>query len=354
MHSRKGVLLAPMTTLGLGGRAARLVDVRDEDELGEAVREADARGEPIFVLGGGSNVVIGDDGFPGLVVRIASRGVRVERAGDRVLVHAAAGEAWDVLVERCVGEGWVGVEAMSGVPGLVGATPMQNVGAYGQEVADTIVRVRVFDRDLGAVVELDAKECGFAYRTSKFKASARWIVTGVVYSLRVGGDATVRYAELARALGVREGDGASPSAVRDTVIRLRRAKGMVVDASDPDSVSAGSFFVNPVVDDAGLLDVERRARDAGLTSDAAPMPRFATKDGRWKLSAGWMIERVGFPKGFGEGSVGVSRKHALALVHRGGGSTRELLELARAIRAAIEHRFGIVVVPEPVLVGCAL
>jgi len=343
-----------MTTLRLGGRAALLVEAENERDVELAARDAEADGRAIFVLGGGSNVVIGDDGFDGLVVRMASRGVEVTREGDRVIVDAAAGEAWDALVERAAGEGWSGIEAMSGIPGLVGATPMQNVGAYGQDVAETIVRVRAFDRKARAFVDIDAADCGFEYRGSKFKASDRWIVVRVVYALRARGGAPVRYAELARALGVEEGQSAPPQTIRDTVIRLRRAKGMVLDAGDPDSVSAGSFFVNPVVDDEGLRDVERSARDAGLASDAALMPRFAMPRGKWKLSAGWMIERVGFPKGFGHGNVGVSRKHALALVHRGGGTTRELLDLARAIRAAIHARFGLVVVPEPVLVGCAL
>jgi UDP-N-acetylmuramate dehydrogenase len=354
MNPRAGVSLAPLTTLRLGGAAARLVDAETERDVELAVRDADARGEAIFVLGGGSNVVVGDDGFPGLVVRMGSRGVAVAREGERVVVDAAAGESWDAIVARACSEGWSGVEAMSGIPGLVGATPMQNVGAYGQEVAETIVRVRAYDRAARAFADIDAGDCGFAYRTSKFKTSDRWIVVRVAYALRMKGGAPVRYAELARALGVDEGGEAAPQTIRDTVIRLRRAKGMVLDAGDPDSVSAGSFFVNPVVDDAGLRDVEARAKDAGLASDAAPMPRFAMADGRWKLSAGWMIERVGFPKGFGDGHVGVSRKHALALVHRGGGTTRELLDLARAIRAAVRDRFGLVVVPEPVLVGCAL
>ncbi len=355
MQHRASVPLAPMTTLGLGGNAARFVEAASDDDVAAAVRDAEAKREPLFILGGGSNIVVGDDGFDGLVVRMASRGIHVERDGDRVIVDVAAGEPWDPFVARAVDEGWRGIEGMSGIPGLVGATPMQNVGAYGEEVADTIVRVRAFDRSVGGFVDIDGADCGFAYRTSKFKTTDRWIVVRVAFALRAdGGESGVRYAELAKALALREGGTAPARTIRDTVLRLRRAKGMVVDAADSDSVSAGSFFVNPVVDDAGLRDVERRARDAGLASDDAPMPRFAMPGGRWKLSAGWMIERVGFPKGFGGGHVGVSRKHALALVHRGGGSTRELLDLARAIRDAIHARFGLVIVPEPVLVGCAL
>jgi UDP-N-acetylmuramate dehydrogenase len=353
MITRAGVSLAPMTTLRLGGDALRIVDAENERDVELAVEDAESRGEPIFVLGGGSNVVVGDDGFPGLVVRMRSLGVDVKREGDVAIVDAAAGEAWDAVVARACGEGWSGIEAMSGIPGLVGATPMQNVGAYGQEVAETIVRVRAFDREARAFVDMSARDCAFSYRASKLKTSNRWIVVRVSYALRTNALAVVRYAELARALGVSEGAESAPQTIRDTVIRLRRAKGMVLDAADSDSVSAGSFFVNPVVDDAGLAEVEARARDAGLTRDAA-MPRFVMPGGRWKLSAGWMIERAGFPKGFGEGHVGVSKKHALALVHRGGGTTHELLDLARAIRAAVQARFGITLFPEPVLVACAL
>jgi UDP-N-acetylmuramate dehydrogenase len=371
MHARADVSLAPRTTLGLGGRAARLVEASSEAEIVEAVIDADARGEPLFVLGGGSNVVIGDDGFPGVVVRVASRGVRIERAsGDdaRVLVDVEAGEEWDALVARCVNEGLAGMECMSGIPGLVGATPMQNVGAYGQEVSDTIVSVRAFDRHARALVELDAAACGFHYRDSMFKRTDRYVVVGVRFALRDDGGVAlpVRYAELARALGDggegRGGGGggeeqrarASVLAVRSTVLALRRAKGMVVDAADPDSVSAGSFFVNPVVTADALAAIEARAKSAGVLAGGETMPRFTMSDARWKLSAGWLIERAGFAKGFTSGHVGVSRKHALALVHRGGGTTGELLELARAIRDAVHARFGVTLAPEPVLVGCVL
>lgn len=355
MQQRASVPIAPMTTLGLGGRAARFVEAAIEDDVALAVRDAEAHGDPLFVLGGGSNVVVGDGGFAGLVVKMATRGIRVERDGDRMIVDVAAGEEWDAFVARAVDEGWSGLEGMSGIPGLVGATPMQNVGAYGEEVADTIVRVRAFDRHAGVFADIAGRDCGFAYRTSKFKTSDRWIIVRVAFTLRAdGGESGVRYPELANALQLREGGTAPARTIRDTVLRLRRAKGMVVDAADPDSVSAGSFFVNPVVDDAGLRDVERRVHEGGLAREGETMPRFAMPSGTWKLSAGWMIERAGFPKGFGDGAVGVSRKHALALVHRGGGTTRELLDLARAIRDAVEARFGLVLVPEPVLVGCAL
>jgi UDP-N-acetylmuramate dehydrogenase len=281
---------------------------------------------------------------------MALGGIDVERSGERVVLHVGAGETWDDLVARAVDEGWTGFEAMSGIPGLVGATPMQNVGAYGSEVSETIVGVRAYDRQARAFVDLTPAACAFSYRASAFKTTDRFVLTRVSFALRDdrGAGSAVRYAELARALAVAEGDRAPIRRVRETVIALRRAKGMVVDPRDPDSTSAGSFFVNPVVDDAGLAAIEMRAGDVG------PMPRFAMPDGAWKLSAGWLIERGGFPKGHTRGHVGVSTKHALALVHRGGGTTNELLDLARAIRDGVEARFGVRLVAEPVLVGCAL
>lgn len=345
------VPLAPLTTLRLGGRAARMVTATREDELVDAVRDADARGEKVFVLGGGSNVVVGDDGFDGLVVRVASRGVEVTRANDAAFLDVAAGEEWDALVARCVAEGFSGVECMSGIPGLVGATPIQNVGAYGQEVGDTIARVRVFDRQTKLFREMSGAECGFAYRSSVFKANERFVVVSVRFALVAGeGSANVRYAELARELGCSEGERASSAAIRETVLRLRRAKGMVLDAADPESVSAGSFFVNPIVDGAALAQIEARVRQAGID---APMPRFASDGRRTKLSAGWLVERAGFARGYGDGAVGVSRKHALALVNRGGATTRELLALAHTIVRGVRERFGVELTPEPVMIGCA-
>jgi len=346
MRERTGVPLAPLTTLRIGGPAARLVDLECEDDVVQAERDAKAHGEPLFVLGGGSNVVVADEGFPGLVARIAMRGVHSSRDGDRAVVDVAAGESWDALVVRAVDAGWKGVECMSGIPGLVGATPIQNVGAYGQEVSDTIARVRVFDREASAFVEMAPSECCFGYRTSIFKRCDRWIVTSVRFVFDVGRDsAPVRYGELARALAIREGERAPSSTVRETVITLRRGKGMVLDDDDPDSVSAGSFFVNPVVDAPTIAEVEARAGQRP--------PSFDAGNGLFKIAAAWLVERAGFPKGWGEGRVGVSRKHALALVNRGGGTSSELLSVARRIRQGVIDRFGVELEPEPVLVGCS-
>jgi UDP-N-acetylmuramate dehydrogenase len=344
MGGRTDVSLASLTTLRLGGPAARLLDIEHEDDVATAVRDAEARGVPLLVLGRGSNVVIADDGFPGVVARIATRGIDVRREPDRVVVDVAAGEDWDALVERAVSEGWCGIESMSGIPGLVGATPIQNVGAYGQEVRETIARVRAYDRATHTFVDMHPDDCAFAYRTSVFKRSERWIVTGVRFELPLGRDAVVRYAELARTLSIDEGGRASSRLVREAVIALRRAKGMVVDAGDPDSVSAGSFFVNPIVDGAAVENIAARA--------GAVPPAFDAGAGRYKVAAGWLVERAGFVKGWGRGRVGVSRKHALALVNRGGATTKELLALAREIRDGVFARFGVALQPEPALVGC--
>jgi UDP-N-acetylmuramate dehydrogenase len=343
---RTGVPLAPLTTLRLGGPAARMTDLACEADVVDAVRDVEARGQVLFVLGGGSNVVVGDEGVSGLVARMAMRGIEVTREAGRAVVDVAAGEGWDALVARAVGEGWSGLECLSGIPGLVGGTPIQNVGAYGQEVSETIVRVRAYDRVARAFVDMGARACGFGYRASVFKRSERWIVTGVRFAFAEGREsAPVRYAELAKALGIREGERAPMGVVRDTVLPLRRGKGMVLDAADPDSVSAGSFFVNPLVDGAKLAAVEERAGERP--------PRFEAGEGKWKLAAGWLVERAGFVKGWGEGRVGVSRKHALALVNRGGATTAELLSVARTIRDGVWARFDVELEPEPVFVGCA-
>jgi UDP-N-acetylmuramate dehydrogenase len=349
MRARTDVPLAPLATLGLGGPAARLVDIEREQDVVDAVADAESSGAPLFVLGAGSNVVIADEGFPGLVVRMATRGIEARGEAGHVVVDVAAGESWDGLVARAVAEGWCGIECMSGIPGLVGATPIQNVGAYGQEVSETIARVRAYDCEARAFVDLSPPDCRFAYRTSRFKRSDRWIVTSVRFAFRPGREGTVCYAELARALSVAEGGRAPSSSIRETVIALRRSKGMVLDASDPESVSVGSFFVNPIVDASALADVAARA-------GAAP-PSFevgrSVGERRYKIAAAWLVERAGFVKGWGEGRVGVSRKHALALVHRGGATTAELLALAREIREGVHARFGVTLDPEPVLMGCS-
>ena len=327
--------LAPLTTLRLGGPARELVEARTEDEVVEAARGA------ALVLAGGSNVVIADEGIPGTVARIATRGV--ERDGTRLTV--AAGEDWDTLVATCVAEGLQGFECLAGIPGSVGATPIQNVGAYGQEVAETVESVRVFDRETGRVEIMTAADCGFVYRGSVFKYHDRRVVLSVTFVLREDAvSGPLRYAELARALDVPVGGRAPLAEVREAVLALRRGKGMVIDPADPDSVSAGSFFTNPILD-PGAYDA--------LRTSGAPLvpPAWPESDGRIKTSAAWLIERAGFQRGYGNGRVGISTKHTLALVNRGGATTAELMALAREIAAGVRGRFGVELHPEPVLVG---
>ena len=348
MLDRADVPLAPLTTLRLGGPARRLVTAYDEQSVVDVVRAADAAGEPLLVLGGGSNVVLPDEGFAGTVLRVAVHGLQASPDGDRVLLTAAAGEEWESFVGLCVADRLVGVEALSGIPGLVGASVVQNIGAYGQDVSQTVVEVRAYDRQLGSVVVLSAQECEFAYRHSALKAQpGRWVVLAVTFSLGVGElSAPVGYAELARRLEVQVGDRAPLSAVREAVLALRRGKGMVLDAADPDTRSAGSFFTNPVLTAAQADALRGRA--------GTDVPTWPERDGHVKVSAAWLIEHAGFGKGAFEGPVGISSKHTLALVNRGGGTTADLVRVARAVRDGVQEAFGVELVPEPVVVGAAL
>ena len=334
------VELAPLTTLRLGGPADALVDATSEAELVAALT---ADPPPALLLAGGSNVVIADAGVRGTVVHVATRGI--ERDGDRLVVQA--GEPWDGLVAHAVDAGLAGIECLSGIPGSTGATPIQNVGAYGQEVAETIAWVRALDRRSGEVVVIDAADCGFAYRTSRFKGDDRFAVLAVAFDLVPGDSQPIRYAELARTLGVDPGARVPLAAAREAVLGLRRGKGMVVDPADPDSRSAGSFFTNPILDPVAFQALTERAGDAG------PPPAFPEPDGRVKTSAAWLIGRSGFARGHGDGAVGISGKHTLALVNRGGGTTAALVALAREIADSVEAAWGVRLHPEPVFVGHA-
>ncbi len=339
--------LADHTTLRIGGPARTWLEPDTEADLIDVVRTADETGQPLLVLGGGSNVVVADAGFDGTVVHTG--GLRGARADDvaacsGAFMTVAAGEPWDAFVATTIGAGQVGIEALSGIPGLVGATPIQNVGAYGQEVSQTIARVRVYDRKERRVVTRSAVECHFGYRTSVFKAFPdRFVVLTVSFQFRLGTlSAPVRYAELARTLGIEPGERAPMAEVREAVLALRRSKGMVVDPDDRDTWSAGSFFTNPVVDGA-LAD--------GLPAEA---PRYPQPDGRVKTSAAWLIEHAGFSRGFGSGLARLSTKHTLAITNRGGATAADVIALAREIRDGVEHAYGVRLVPEPVLVGLAL
>ena len=353
MLDRADVPLAPLTTLRLGGPARRLVTAYDEQSVVDVVRSADASGEPLLVLGGGSNVVLPDEGFDGTVLRVAVHGLAAQRAEDRVLLSAAAGEEWEAFVALCVADRLVGLEALSGIPGLVGASVVQNIGAYGQDVSQTVTRVRAYDRGSGEVVELSGEQCRFAYRHSTFKEHpGRRVVLAVTFALGTGElSAPVCYAELARRLGVQVGERAPLSDVREAVLALRRGKGMVLDAADPDTRSAGSFFTNPLLTEQQLAALRQRVADR-CGGDVRP-PQWSEPDGRTKVSAAWLIERSGFGKGAFDGPVGISSKHTLALVNRGGGATSDLLGVARAIRDGVCEAFGVELVPEPVVIAPA-
>ncbi len=353
MPTRLEAPLAELTTLRLGGPARRLVTPENDADLIAAVSAADRDRRPVLLLAGGSNLVISDLGFDGVAVRIATRGVKVTRSGERVRLTVAAGEPWDELVARCVADGLAGIECLSGIPGSVGATPIQNVGAYGQEIAATVRSVSAWDRTAGKAVAFDRRACGFGYRTSMFKGGDRYVVLAVTLELEPAAVARpIAYPQLAAALGVRPGDRPPLAAVREAVLGLRRTKGMVVDPADPDSVSAGSFFTNPILDQEGFRALERRASDR-LDGDEQP-PGWSQPDGAVKTSAAWLIERAGFERGYGSGAVGISTKHTLALVNRGGGTTAELLALARELRDGVRATFGVTLAVEPTLVGVTL
>jgi len=330
---RRDARLAELTTLAVGGPIDRLVEVADADELVQAVRDADEAGRPLLVLGGGSNVVAPDEGWPGDVVLVRTRGV--ERDGDRLLV--AAGEDWDGVVAHTVAEGLAGLEALSGIPGSTGATPVQNVGAYGQEVAQTITAVEVWDRVEKDRRSLPPAECGFGYRDSRLKRDpSRFVVLSVTFALHPGElSAPVGYAELARTLGVELGERARLADVRTAVIGLRRGKGMVLDPADPDSRSAGSFFTNPVV-------------PAGRAVDGCPS--WPAGDGLVKLSAAWLVQHAGFGRGTRAGHVGTSSRHSLALTTEDGATAAELLAFADRVVAEVERQFGVRLDREPTAV----
>jgi UDP-N-acetylmuramate dehydrogenase len=345
------ISLAPFTTFGIGGPARFFAEAASEDDVAEAVAWADERSLPLFVLGGGSNLLVADGGFDGLVLRIALRGVSVADGSDGTRVYCAgAGEDWEHCVQRSLDENCAGLECLAGIPGTVGGTPVQNVGAYGQEVSSTIDRVRAFDLNERVFVELTAAECGFAYRRSRFNSTdrGRFIVTRVDYRLRPGGAPTLRYADVQRAL---DADGiASPTLaqVAAAVRRIRQSKGMLIVAGDPDCHSAGSFFKNPVIGEELFQNIAAR-------SAAAP-PRFPAgpgldDKGRVKIPAAWLIEQAGFHKGYVLGSAGISSRHTLALVNRGSATAQNILALAAQIADAVEGRFGVRLEREPVLLG---
>lgn len=343
--------LAPYTTFRLGGPATRLVTARTDDDLVAAVRDADSRGEPVLLIGGGSNLVIADKGFEGTAVRIATQGAAL----DGRTLELAAGETWSDAVAATVRAGLAGIECLAGIPGSAGATPIQNVGAYGQEVSTTITEVVAYDRRAAETVTLPAAECAFSYRSSRFKEDpARYVVLRVRFALEDAGglSAPLKYAETARALGVEAGERVPLEKASATVLALRAGKGMVLDAADHDTWSAGSFFTNPVLTAAEFAAFLDRVHDR-LGPDAAP-PAFPADGGRTKTSAAWLIDKAGFTKGYGTGPARISGKHTLALTNRGAATTEDLLALAREVRDGVRAAFGVTLVNEPVMVGVQL
>jgi UDP-N-acetylmuramate dehydrogenase len=336
------VPLAPRTTLGVGGCARYWVEARSEDDVHSALAWAHQRGVPVRVLGGGSNLVVADAGFDGLVLAMSLRGVRFSTPRGDAILSAAAGEPWDGVVAVAVERGLAGLEGLSGIPGSTGATPIQNVGAYGQEVAETVASVRAIDRTTLERRELSNQECRFAYRDSFFKAEApeRYVVTEVRFALSARGPAPVRYPDLQRELQRRELDSPNLAELRACVLAVRAEKSMLLDAADPNGRSCGSFFLNPIVSTA---DAERVK---GL-SPGVSVPTYPQPDGRVKLAAGWLIEQSGFAKGLRDGNVGLSTKHALAIVAHAGATATEVQRLARRITAGVEQRFGVRLTPEP-------
>ena len=343
--------LASLTTFGVGGPARWLLEASNEAAVSAALDWARERAIPVLVLGGGSNLLVADRGVEALVLRVRITGITAARRGEAMIVEAGAGERWEDLVARAVAEGWAGIECLSGIPGDVGATPIQNVGAYGQDVAETIVHVRTIERASGDVVEMNAAACGFGYRDSVFKreAKGRLVVTRVTFSLRPGGAPGVRYAELAKQLAAFESP--SLSEVRATVLALRKSKSMLLDRDGENGKSAGSFFMNPTVGEASLASVQARVASSGVLGAGEAMPAYPANEGRTKLAAGWLIERAGFGKGAGVGRVGLSTKHALAIVNRGGATAAEIVAFARRVKDGVRERFGVELHAEPVLVG---
>ena len=343
MEIKHTIPLAQFTTLGVGGPAKHFISARTETDVARAFEWAAATGESVFVLGGGSNILVSDAGFDGLVLKIEVPGVERFEDGEGTLVTAGAGEDWDTLVESCVAQGLAGFECLSGIPGTVGGTPVQNVGAYGQEVSQTIVSVQCFDRSTSTEVSLTNAECGFEYRKSIFNTSERdrYVVLSVCYRLQKNGEATISYRDLKDAFANRIPTLAE---VRDSVLAIRRSKSMVIDPDDPNSRSAGSFFKNPIVPSSVA-----EAITANGTSEE--IPQFPAGEGLVKIPAAWLIERAGLSKGFALGRAGISHNHSLAIVNRGGATAADIVALKNLIQQTVRDKFGIDLQPEPILVG---
>jgi UDP-N-acetylmuramate dehydrogenase len=350
MLLQENIPLAPLTTFHVGGPARFFVEAKSRAEVQEAVAFSCSRNQPLFVLGGGSNLLVSDAGFPGLVLKIAIPGIE-QRPGTndegKVRFDVGAGESWDRFVSHAVRAKCAGVECLSGIPGSVGGTPVQNVGAYGQEVSETIESVEVFDRKDGQIRELCRLACGFAYRSSIFNTTerGRFIILRVIYALTAGGEPHIAYADLQRHFAGRE-TRPNLAETREAVRYIRAFKGMLITPDNPDAQSAGSFFKNPVLSEEQHEELRRRAVARGLT-----IPAYPTLEKSRKVSAAWLVEHSGFSRGYGSGHVGISSKHALAIVNRGGATAAEVLALKDQIQQRVEEIWGVALEPEPVMVG---
>lgn len=351
LQFQESIALAPYTTLGVGGPARFFCEAHSEAEVEQAAQFARDRNLPLFVLGGGSNLLVSDAGFDGVVMRVAVTGPKQEsREGESVLLEVGAGENWDDVVLYAVDRGYAGIECLAGIPGDAGGTPVQNVGAYGQEVAETIVQVRAYDLEARSFVDLDHEACRFGYRRSLFNADARgrYIVTSVRYKLRPGGEPALRYADVKRHFAAQMEKGETPTLrqVYDGVRSIREQKGMLAGQGGPDGRSAGSFFKNPIVASTLLSQI---ALNAGCRTEE--VPQYPAGDGAVKLAAAWLVEQSGFHKGFAMGRAAISSRHTLALVNLGGATAAELIALRDAVMTAVEDKFGVPLEQEPVMLG---
>ena len=348
----ENVLLAPFTTLGIGGPARYLLHAKTEEQILDAIEFARTRNCPVFVLGGGSNILVSDSGFPGLVIRIELQGINALDAECSGRISAAAGVEWDAFVQYCVARELAGIECLSGIPGTVGGAPVQNIGAQGEDVQEVITQVRVLDRNALKVVEVGTADCRFAYRSSIFNTTHkdRYVILRVDFALRTDGKPRLLYADLQQ----RFAHSVRPpkiSEVREAVLEIRKARSMVLSENDPDGKSAGSFFKNLILDQHSISVMEAEARASGLLNESESIPCFAAGPGKQKLPAAWLIERVGLHKGYTHSNAGISSKHALALINRGGATARDILELMRIIQDRVQLAFGVQLEPEPVFVG---
>ncbi len=343
MKIEENIPLAPFTTFGIGGPARYFVEVSSESDLRNAIDYSYSKNVPMFILGGGSNLVVSDAGFNGLVIKIAIRGIDESSDRGRRLFQAGAGEDWDGLVAHAVDENCAGIECLSGIPGTVGATPVQNVGAYGQEVSDTITQVYALEMSTQLVRELTPEQCGFAYRTSVFNTTekGRFIILGVRFSLTPNGEPKIEYRDLQKHFGDRK---PALKEVRQAVREIRHSKGMLIVEGDEDCRSAGSFFKNPIVSPKKFAEVQQIAEGRGL----AKVPSFPADNDQVKIPAAWLVEQSGFPKGFVKGAAGISRRHSLAIINRGGAKASDILALKDDIQRGVMDQFGIELKPEPV------